>query len=72
MANWLYKPTDQSWIEDPNVVMYRTGKPMDLTKEIRPWWNKLEKDSFNGMSQRKSYDQLASDIKAKNPDVPIA
>jgi hypothetical protein len=71
MANWLYKPENTDWIEDPKVVMYRIGVNMDTSKEIRPWWHKLERDDFNGMAPRKSYDALASEIKAKNPDVNI-
>ena len=51
--------------------MYRVGVNMDVSKEIRPWWNKLERDDFNGMAPRKSYDQLASEVKAKDPDVDI-
>ena len=44
---------------------------MDQSKEIRPWWNKLERDDFNGMAARKSYDQLASEVKAKDPEIDI-
>jgi hypothetical protein len=30
--------------------------------KIRQWWNKLERDPFNGMGPRKEYNQVAKDL----------
>jgi gas vesicle protein len=36
--------------------------------KIRQWWNKLERDQFNGMSPRKEYNQVAKDLIDANAD----
>jgi len=36
--------------------------------KIRQWWNKLERDQFNGMSPRKEYNQVAKDLIDANQD----
>jgi len=43
-----------------------------MSGEVRPWWNKLEKNQYNGMSARKEYDQVAQDIIDKNKDADVS
>lgn len=39
-----------------------------MPAKINPWWSKLEKNPFDGMTPRKEYDQVAQDIMDKNKD----
>ena len=39
--------------------------------EIRPWWNKLEKSEFDGMTPRKQYGEIATNLIAQNKDVSL-
>lgn len=42
-----------------------------MPSNINPWWHKLEKNQFDGMSPRKEYDQVAQDIIDKNKDADV-
>ena len=48
------------------IGFHRKGE--DQSGKIRQWWNKIEKDQFNGMSSRKEYNQVAKDIIEGNKD----
>lgn len=75
-SNPNYK-TSQEFLEKkpsgPIWGLYEGGATGgDMPSEVRPWWNKLEKNQFNGMSSRKEYDQVAQDIIEKNKDIDVA
>lgn len=66
-----YKPNGLEEGEDSAGLYGLHRKGETQAGQIRPWWSKLEKNEFDGMSPRKAYDQVAGDILAKNKDVDV-
>lgn len=73
-SNQNYSTTEEFLNQKPKSTIYGLANgngEASMPEKINPWWNKLEKNQFDGMHPRKEYDQVAKDIIDSNKDADI-